>query len=213
MFDRAHPRTGHAPQARPPAPRPRTAPAQVLSLQRAVGNHAVARLLARADAPAPAEPAPPERVSYVFLMGDVSDAFYKRAKEVLERQFPAATVVPDKRTLADVIAHVNAAGKPVDTLYLVSHGLESGTLMFSVDPADQAKDAGAGQKARTDFGELTAANAAGTLPAADTALIDAQTKIEVKGCNVGRSERMLDALDVALGGKATVTAPTHAQQF
>ena len=153
-------------------------------------------------------------MSYVFLMGDVSDDFYRQAKEHFEQQLPGATMVRDKRTLAEVIAHVNTAGKPVETLYIVSHGFSSGDLMFSIDAADLAKDTDpVGGKTRTEFDELKAANAAGTLPPADTTLIDDQTKIEIKGCSVGRSELMLDELDVALGGKASVTAPTHAQQF
>ena len=230
MFDRPGGAPDREHRVRPPTPTAAPAlpptPAQVLSLQRTAGNRAVARLLAaradpgrtlaRADAPsAPSTaPTPPPRVSYVFLMGDMSDSFYGQAKEHFEQQLPGATMVRDTRTLAEVIAHVNTAGKPVETLYIVSHGFSSGDLMFSIDAADLAKDTDpVGGKTRTEFDELKAANAAGTLPPADTTLIDDQTKIEIKGCSVGRSELMLDELDVALGGKASVTAPTHAQQF
>jgi hypothetical protein len=195
---------------------------RVLAYQRAAGNAAVSRwLLARDGAPTAAPPpstsgAPAvPRVSYVFLMGDYkNDSFYKAAHEYFNHMVKGATMVTDKRTLADVIGHVNGAGKPVDTLYIVSHANESGNLGFSMDADDLAKDTSGGdRKPRTEFNEVKAANDAGTLPTADTKLIDEKTKIQIKGCNVGRSELMLDELDEAFGGKATVTAPTHTQEY
>jgi hypothetical protein len=197
---------------------PTPAEPALLALQRGAGNAAVSRLLAsrrvvaRDDAAPPKAPVP--RVSYVFLMGDVKDAFYDAANQYFTHMVKGATVVKDKRTLADVISHVNAQGKPVDTLYIVSHANESGNLGFSLDAADLAKDKSSGDnKPRLEFGELKEANAGGTLPKADAALIDAQTKIEIKGCNIGRSETTLDALDEAFGGQASVTAPTHKQEY
>ena len=206
--------------------------ARVLALQRGAGNAAVSRWLTSSarqvvarDEPATATPAAPggsgtpatavPRVSYVFLMGDFkNDNFYKAAREYFVHKVPTATLVPDKRTLADVIAHVNAEGKPVDTLYIVSHANEAGNLGFSMDAADAAKDASTGdKKPRTEFKEVKEANAAGTLPKADVKLIDAQTKVQIKGCNVGRSTLMMDQLDEAFGGEASVTAPTHTQEY
>ena len=167
-------------------------------------------------APAPTTPAPPvPRVAYVFLMGDFkNDSFYLAAREYFVHQVPSAIVVPDKRTLADVIAHVNAQGKPVDTLFIVSHANEAGNLGFSLDAADAAKDASTGdKKPRTEFNEVKQANASKSLPTADVKLIDDQTKVQIKGCNVGRSTLMMDQLDEAFGGKASVTAPTHTQEY
>ena len=206
--------------------------AGLLALQRGAGNAAVSRWLTGSgrravarDEPATATPtapgasgtaAPPvPRVSYVFLMGDFkNDKFYKAAREYFIHQVPTATLVPGKRTLADVIEHVNAEGKPVDTLYVVSHANEAGNLGFSLDAADAAKDARTGdKKPRTEFKEVKEANAAGTLPKADVKLIDAQTKVQIKGCNVGRSTLMMDQLDEAFGGEASVTAPTHTQEY
>ena len=123
-------------------------------------------------------------------------------------------MVIDKRTLADVIGHVNSGGKPVDTLYIVSHAGDTGFLQFSVDAGDLKQDQAEGnQKPNATFAELKEANERGTLPKADTKLIDDKTKIKIKGCDIGRSERTLDELDEAFGGKASVTAPTHAQEF
>lgn len=83
-----------------------------------------------------------------------------------------------------------------------------------MDAADLAKDTSSGdRKPRTEFNEVKEANDAGSLPKADTKLIDEQTKIHIKGCNIGRSELMLDELDEAFGGKASVTAPTHTQEY
>jgi hypothetical protein len=204
---------------------------RVLALQRGAGNAAVSRWLTGAPhrsvardgpttvtPPAPggtAAPAPVPRVSYVFLMGDFkNDNFYLAAKEYFVHQVPNAILVPDKRTLADVIGHVNAQGKPVDTLFIVSHANESGNLGFSLDAADAAKDKSTGDhKPRTEFNEVKQANDKGTLTKADVKLIDEQTKVQIKGCNVGRSTLMMDELDEAFGGKASVTAPTHTQEY
>jgi hypothetical protein len=229
-------------EAREPEPEPAQAPsalpvslpampARVLALQRSAGNAAVSRWLsgssrrtlardgtATASPPAPggtgtAAAAP--RVSYVFLMGDFkNDSFYLAAKEYFVHQVPNAVLVTDKRTLADVISHVNAQGKPVDTLFIVSHANESGNLGFSLDAADLAKDkSGGDKKPRTEFNEVKEANDKGSLPKADVKLIDEQTKVQIKGCNVGRSTLMMDELDEAFGGKASVTAPTHTQEY
>jgi hypothetical protein len=184
--------------------------APILALQRGAGNAATARWLARQ----PEKPKQKPRVSYVFLMGEMGDPYYKAAREYFEAQVKGAIVVIDKRTLADVIGHVNREGKPVDTLYIVSHAGDSGFLQFSVDADDLKKDRGEGNNLpNATFGELKEANERGKLPKADTKLIDDRTKIQIKGCDIGRSERTLDELDEAFGGKASVTAPTHAQEY
>ena len=206
-------------QQEPARPAPPLAQ-RILAAQRTAGNAAVSRwlsapMLARDTPGNPPAQAPVPRVSYVFLMGDVkNDSFYLAAREYFAHMVKGATMVTDKRTLADVIDHVNSAGKPVDTLYIVSHANESGNLGFSMDAADLAKDTSSGdRKPRTEFNEVKEANDAGTLPKADTKLIDEKTKIQIKGCNIGRSELMLNELDEAFGGKASVTAPTHTQEY
>jgi hypothetical protein len=221
--DEARIRQSEQPEHAPPEPVPESASAaqQILAYQRSAGNAAVSRWLAVARDTAPPV-APPNtaapaaaRVSYVFLMGDVkNDSFYLAAREYFSHMVKGATMVTDKRTLADVISHVNAAGKPVDTLYIVSHANESGNLGFSMDAADLGKDTSSGdRKPRIEFKEVKEANDSGSLPTADTSLIDEKTKIEIKGCNIGRSQLMLDELDEAFGGKASVTAPTHTQEY
>jgi hypothetical protein len=221
--------------ARPARPGPGRA-AMVNRLQRAAGNAAVAALLAREPdtkappagqptpdpaAPGAAQPPPvmpatsPPRKNYVFLMGDIkNDAFYTAANVFFKQHHPGAQFYADKRTLAEVIQTVNAGGVPVLQLFIVSHANEAGNLGFSLDAADLAKDRKAGdQKPRTEFKEVKEANAAHSLPAADVKIIDDFTKVEIKGCNIGRSQLMLEELDTAFGGHAQVIAPTHKQEY
>lgn len=199
-------------------------------MQRTVGNTAVVRHLQRegdagADAgvsPGPAAagrpPVPataPPRKDYVFLMGDTKrDPFYDAANVYFSQNERGAEILRDKRTLAEVIAHVNAGATPALRIILVAHANEEGNLGFSLDAADLKRDAQAGdRKPRTEFKELRDANATGGLPLADAAKIDASTRVEVRGCNIGRSQLMLDALDQAFGGATQVTAPTHKQEY
>jgi hypothetical protein len=220
---------------RPPRHAVPGAAGAVLHLQRMAGNAAVTQHLQRdngagtkADAApntpvaAPQAPGPPPvpatvppRRNYVFLMGDTKrDSFYSAANMYFTQHEKSAEIVLDKRTLADIISHVNAGATPALKVIIVSHANEEGNLGFSLNAADLKKDTGTGdRKPRTEFKEVRDANAAGGLPAADAAKIDASTQIDIRGCNIGRSKKMLDALDQAFGGAAQVTAPTHKQQY
>ena len=223
-MERTHAERDAEQEAVKPARAPAATPyAQVLALQRGAGNRAVSSMLARE--PDKAAPPPPAgagaRVNYVFLMGS-GDAFYSGAKAYLEKQYGAKAIV-QATTLAGVLEHVKTQGKPVNELLIVSHATEEGNLGFSLDAADAAADAKKDDgKSRLQYGELKQANDAGGLPStevpgADAAtkvkLIDAQTKVIIKGCNIGRSKLMLNELDKAFGGDTTVTAPTHAQEY
>jgi hypothetical protein len=145
-------------------------------------------------------------VDYVFLMGQDRAGFYTEAEGYFKQALPNATLVTSVRTLAGITAHVHAAGKPVANLYIVSHAHESGVLQFSLDDLDQTPG-------QLQYDELTDANKNGRLEKVNAKLIGAWTKIQIKGCAVGRSELTLKALRGALGGRASLTAPTHAQTY
>jgi hypothetical protein len=147
-------------------------------------------------------------VDYVFLMGqDRSGAgFYTEAEGYFTATLPKATIVKNVRTLKGITEHVHGESKPVANLYIVSHAHESGVLQFSLDDLDKTPG-------QLQYDELTAAATAGTLVTVNPKLIGAWTKIQIKGCAVGRSELTLKALRGALGGRASLTAPTHAQAF
>jgi len=114
-------------------------------------------------------------------------------------------MIIDARTLADVIAKANASKLPIDNLVIVSHGNAEGTMYFGL---------GIGSPTMLQY-ETLLDDLAGTsvLPPANQKVLDEKTTVRIKGCNVGRSTRMLNLLDQAFGGKVTVTAPTHSQLF
>jgi hypothetical protein len=145
-------------------------------------------------------------VDYVFLMGQDSAGFYTEAEGYFSQALPQATLVKNVRTLAGITEHVHNGGKPVANLYIVSHAHESGVLQFSLDDLDKTPG-------QLQYDELVDANKNGRLADVNPKLIGAWTKIQIKGCAVGRSELTLKALRGALGGRASLTAPTHAQSY
>jgi hypothetical protein len=147
-------------------------------------------------------------VDYVFLMGeDRSGAgFYTEAQGYFTKLLPKAEMVTNVRTLAGITERVHSGGKPVANLYIVSHAHESGVLQFSLDDLDKTPG-------QLQYDELADANKSGSLEQTNPKLIGAWTKIQIKGCAVGRSELTLKALKAAFGGKTSITAPTHAQAY
>jgi len=207
-----------APDLRRPRPEPRRR--GIVALQRALGNRGMAqllrpRVLARApndpvatpDVGAPEAPAGKGRVDLVFIMGDhVNDDFYASAHQYYKKAYPKAKVITSVRTLADVIKTAGKSQAPIDNLFLVSHGNAEGTMFFKLT--------GKSNHALIMYEELLDDLAGkSALPTANTKVLDDKTTVRIKGCNVGRSTRMLNLLDRAFGGKVTVIAPTHAQLF
>ena len=208
----------------------REAPAaerRVLELQRAVGNRATALLLRDPQVrdrprvqPRPAQPLPPAqpqvapRRDFVFIMGAVEgrrsrNPFYRSALRYWRAHCPNATFVLDKRNMHDLLAWVNTNVRdPIGRLIIVSHANEDGTLSFGLNRQDRG--------GRLDVRELDQAlhPRAGTtnLPRLTTQ-IDAQTRIHIKGCDIGRTQEMVELVDEAFGGLGTVTAPTHEQEY
>jgi len=152
------------------------------------------------------------RQDYVFIMGQdkkgTSNPFYKYASLYFHAHYPSATFVEDKRTLTDMLSWISSnVTDPIGNLYIVSHGAEDGTLAFGLD---------ASGKDTTVIGLRDALHPSGggssTLPSVGS-VIDAQTKIHIKGCDIGRTREMVELIDEAFGGAGTVTAPTHEQDY
>lgn len=192
---------------------------RVLELQRAVGNRATTGLLLRQPTtttpPPPPQTAPPPppapRRDFVFLMGadraGDPNQFYHAARRYWTAHLPNATLVDNQRSLVDLLSWINAnvtTSAPVGQMIVVSHANEDGTLSFGLDAADPDH--------HLSFPELRGAVTGGTLPQL-AGQIDAQSQIHIKGCDIGRSQQMIDMVGQAFGNQAVVTAPTHEQGY
>ena len=170
---------------------------------------------------APQAPQPQPRRDYVFIMGAGRDPFYRAATRYFRAHTPEAVFVTDLRTMSDLLAYVrNSITEPVGNLYIVSHGNEDGTLAFALDEGDQRqrgrKPQGFTGDSRLSVPELRKAlhpaTGSPSLRAAGRP-IDAQTRIHIRGCNVGQNEELLNLIDEAFGGAGQVIAPTHEQVY
>ena len=157
------------------------------------------------------------RRNYVFIMGPVSNAFYRVAERFYRAREPDAVMVLDRRSLVDVLDYLHAnVTAPAANIYIVAHGAEDGTLAFGLDtPAavSPGRESPAGHLAVIDL-RARLHPASGTSGLADVrAAVDASTRIHIKGCDIGRTGEMEELLDESFGGAGTVTAPTHEQYF
>jgi hypothetical protein len=160
-----------------------------------------------------AQPQTPRR-DFVFIMGEDRkgdpNQFYTAALAYYKAHLPKATFVTSIRNLSDLLDFLLANTKgPVGNVYIVSHANEDGTLSFGLDQPNQNK--------RTGVIELRKAlhpqgGGKSSLPDVSSR-IDAQTRIHIKGCDIGRTQQMVELIDEAFGGAGTVTAPTHEQRF
>jgi hypothetical protein len=178
---------------------------------------------AHTDAPAAAAPeaeaAPPAapetpRPNYVFIMGaddrGSRNPFYAMALDYYRTQQPGATFVTDQRSLSGVLGWLAGHGSdPIGEIFLVSHANEDGTLSFGLDAADRD-----GHLTVRELREALhpAGGGASRLPSV-ARRIDARTRVHIKGCDIGRTQAMLELVDEAFGGAGTVDAPTHEQVF
>lgn len=204
-------------------PRPRVSRpgSGLVALQRAIGNRGMASLLrsrmltrspngplAKPEVGGPEAPAGKGRIDLVFIMGDpAKDKFYGSAHQYYKKAYPKAKMITNVRTLEDVIKVADGSTAPINNLFLVSHGNAEGTMYFKLTGKSQQGMI----LHETLLDDLSAAKS--VLPVANTRVLDEQTTVRIKGCNVGRSTRMLNLLDRAFGGKVTVIAPTHSQLF
>ena len=157
--------------------------------------------------------APPPRKDFVFIMGEDKDPkanpFYTAALRYFKAHVPGAQFVTNVRNVTDLLSWISTNVKaPMGNVYIVSHANEDGTLSFGLNSADQ--------DAKTSISELRGAlhpAKGGSALANVKSQVDAQTKIHIKGCDIGRTQDMVELIDEAFGGLGTVTAPTHEQVF
>ncbi len=149
-------------------------------------------------------------VDYLFIMGadapKTNNRFYYYAKKFFQSAFPGAILVEDVRDLSGINERINAGGKPVANLHIVSHAHPDGTLQFSLDRADPTPG-------QVQYSELTQANAEGTLAQPKPELLGWWTNVMIHGCNLGRNAALLDEVKTAFGGQGQVMAPTHEQVY
>jgi len=160
--------------------------------------------------PMPAVP----RKTFVFIMGKdaqgTSNPFYTIATQYFHAHVPAATFVDDQRSLADLLSWISSnVSAPIGDLYIVSHGNEDGTLAFGLNSSSTG-----GHMSVVDLrNELHPQGGGSSTLASVSSVIDAQTRIHIKGCDIGRTQEMVELIDEAFGGAGTVTAPTHEQEY
>jgi len=208
------PRTAHPPHARPISTAVGSPLARrVADVQRTAGNRATALLLRDLrDAPGSGSSSSSTsgsaaRRAFVFIMGADRGGFYSYATRYWRAHKPDAVFVTTPRTLAGLLDWIRTnvpEDERMGELIIVSHANEDGTLSFGLNARDR--------DGHLSFHELSEALAQGALPQVGPR-IDAQTRINIKGCDIGRSPEMLDLVDRAFGGLGTVTAPTHEQGY
>ena len=141
---------------------------------------------------------------------DNPNKFYTAALGYYKAHLPNATFVTSIRNLSDLLDSLLANTKgPIGNLYIVSHANEDGTLSFGLDQPTQDKRMGV-----IELRNALHPKGGGKSALADvSSRIDAQTRIHIKGCDIGRTQQMVELIDEAFGGAGTVTAPTHEQRF
>ena len=147
-----------------------------------------------------------------------NEHFYDAATSFFEQQLGKAVqignaeIVRTVRSLEGIFEYLRNVGVPVGRLFIVSHGADDGTLEFALRKQDEIdKDS-----------QMTIASLQKALSDSETKrifdlpphIIDKATTIEIKGCKIGRSQKLLDKLDEAFDkGEGTVTAATNRQGY
>ena len=149
---------------------------------------------------------PPElRTSITFIMGDDKTAFnqyYEMAGHYyrLNADDHSDIVIDNFTSLSQVLdylcSHPAPDSLPYGIVNLVSHGNEFIDLQMKVTPHGQ----------RTSPESLSEALNKKKLKQPDTGIIDSATIVFLHGCAVGNNQKLLDALAIAFGGRATVMA-------
>jgi hypothetical protein len=189
------------------------ATATILRLQATAGNRAVGRLLARQpqQLPMPWELGPkdpplslPDPDEFVFLIGaeenvfNLAKSYYSVVRSELTQRVLYARR-DFEPSLDGVLHYLSQLKYPLRQITIVVHGNLDGTLFMALNKAD--KD----QKITPD--ELRDAVKGGALTKLSDGQITHDTRINIKACNVGHNQQVVELLDEAFGaGAGTVRA-------
>ena len=176
------------------------------------GDNLASRLQMLVDALRAASGAKP-RQDFVFLMGKdpkgTGNPFYTFAERYYKSHLPDAVMVKDINTLRGTLDYIaKNVSTPIGDMYIVTHANEDGTVSFGLDDKDKDKHLTVTELRNA----LHPANDKDELPAVE-GKIDRFTRIRIKGCDLGRTQEMVELIDQAFGGLGAVSAPTHEQGF
>jgi hypothetical protein len=192
---------------------------RMLALQRAAGNQAVTRYLARQESTdikwdpsllpaAGGAPAPMRADRFVFILGAKDDDALATARDhyrsaLMSSPFRKVIVREEMGdpSLAGIFDYLSAIKYPIAEITLVVHGNPEGDLFLPLNSADSDE--------KTTPDELAQALHDGVLKPLDAGQITDKTRIRLQACFSGHGPRMVNLLDRAFGeGEGTVIAPT-----
>jgi hypothetical protein len=144
-----------------------------------------------------------------FILGPDSDKFYKAAHEYWRQPGRTDVLVTNMRTLTDVLSYLQknppANRRSWGQVNLVTHANEEGGMGIKISAESQNN---------VSPDELEAKINAGAIPKVDGGVVDSHTDINVHGCAIGRSPKMLAELSQAFsGGKSDVYGPRDLQAY
>jgi hypothetical protein len=168
---------------------------------------------------------------YVFIMGAPEGArahnqFYRRSRDYYRRVLGNAHVfvVSSLEEVLDWVRHRAAAARggqvaPLGTLTLVSHANDQGSLMTRMTrtgphgffPFELERAVGASGRTWNDAAGRE--HVERLAPLQSGLGVDSWTRIFIRGCDIGREPRALNAIRTAFGGDPLVHAPRHAQYY
>lgn len=180
-------------------------------------------------APLPVPPTPyvepdPTRFNYCFIMGTTgpyydnakafAEAYYSNHREIV---FPYEIVYPD--SFCDLLEHIEEKvdiardafeeRQKLGHVVIITHADGKGGLYFPLQSGDE-KNYVTAEDVEKFLSKDWLLQGAGGCRSAFHAVgrrSDAETRVTIKGCNLGKSQAALNAMRNVFGGQATVTAP------
>ena len=155
----------------------------------------------------------PVKDDFLFIMGKDEKnkpPFFALAKRFYEGKYPNAKVRNDIFNLEDVLSYVNKnTTNLIGKITIVAHGNMDGTLQIRLNSTDTTTDGVRVNELRDALDPASNSSLLTNIPKK----VDSDTRIEIKGCNIGRNQAMVELIDQAFGGFGEVNAPTHEQRY